>query len=373
MIDYIMLENFKCFRKVEIQPKRITAFVGANGTGKSSVLQAFGLLKQTFDANRNNLENDHPWELVTHGPLVNLANDADLTFGSKISLSSIVVWGSVREGPVSPTQNYPFVYTAELLLTNILSQSNSHPGVELFPSDLQAMGWVLNSLTMVPAIRGFTQPVYNLSDNIAVDVSMEAGLVQQEAQTATNLAHSPSDIEKTSPLLKRITGVGLRADTVPPQSVEVKSITTSGAVNLVSEGFGTNSLIMLLLQLTNADRGATVMIEEPEIHLHPKAQAELASVLAEVAMQEDKQVIMTTHSEHITGRLLTLVAEGTLTPDDMAIYSFEKDEEGVCTAKDLRITPDGTIEGGINDFFETNLEEMNRFVQAQFNRVQPTE
>ena len=176
MIDYIMLENFKCFRKVEIQPKRITAFVGANGTGKSSVLQAFGLLKQTFDANRNNLENDHPWELVTHGPLVNLANDADLTFGSKISLSSIVVWGSVREGPVSPTQNYPFMYTAELLLTNILSQSNSHPGVELFPSDLQAMGWVLNSLTMVPAIRGFTQPVYNLSDNIAVDVSMEDGL-----------------------------------------------------------------------------------------------------------------------------------------------------------------------------------------------------
>ena len=52
------------------------------------------------------------------------------------------------------------------------------------------------------------------------------------------------------------------------------------------------------------------MIEEPEIHLHPKAQAELAEVLTEVALEEDKQVIMTTHSEHITGRLLTLVAEG---------------------------------------------------------------
>ena len=46
MITDITLENFKGFRHLEIQPKRITAFVGPNGTGKSSVLQAFGLLKQ---------------------------------------------------------------------------------------------------------------------------------------------------------------------------------------------------------------------------------------------------------------------------------------------------------------------------------------
>ena len=49
MITGITLENFKCFRKVEIHPKRVTCFVGPNGTGKSSVLQAFGLLKQTVE------------------------------------------------------------------------------------------------------------------------------------------------------------------------------------------------------------------------------------------------------------------------------------------------------------------------------------
>ena len=65
----------------------------------------------------------------------------------------------------------------------------------------------------------------------------------------------------------------------------------------VSEGFGTNSLIMAPShELVSAERGATVMIEEPEIHLHPRAQAELAEVLTEVALEEDKQVIMTTHS-----------------------------------------------------------------------------
>ena len=48
------------------------------------------------------------------------------------------------------------------------------------------------------------------------------------------------------------------------------------------------------------------MIEEPEVHLHPKAQADLASVLVEEAKADNKQVIMTTHSEHVAGRLLTL-------------------------------------------------------------------
>ena len=202
---------------------------------------------------------------------------------------------------------------------------------------------------------------------------MESGLAKQEAQTATNLGYSTSPIDKISTLLKRVTGVGLRTHIVPPQSVEVRSLTLSGPVNIVSEGFGANSLIMLLLQLVSAEKGATVMIEEPEIHLHPKAQAELAEVLTEVALEEDKQVIMTTHSEHITGRLLTLVAEGKLAPDDVAIYAFDKDAKGVCTAKDLRINTDGTIEGGINDFFETNLAEMNRFAQAQFGRLKTSE
>ena len=79
---------------------------------------------------------------------------------------------------------------------------------------------------------------------------------------------------------------------------------------MVAEGFGSNSLILLLHQLLNAKKGATVLIEEPEIHLHPKAQADLAEVLADTAKAEEKQIIMTTHSEYVAGRLLTLVAEG---------------------------------------------------------------
>ena len=49
MITNITLENLKCFRKVEVNPKHVTLFIGPNSTGKSGVLQALLLLKQSRD------------------------------------------------------------------------------------------------------------------------------------------------------------------------------------------------------------------------------------------------------------------------------------------------------------------------------------
>ena len=52
MITNITLENFKCFRKVEVNPRLLTVFIGPNGTGKSSVLQALILMKQSIGQQR---------------------------------------------------------------------------------------------------------------------------------------------------------------------------------------------------------------------------------------------------------------------------------------------------------------------------------
>lgn len=366
MITGIVLENFKCFERVEIHPKRVTCFVGANGTGKSSVLQAFGLLKQMvesipFSERADALSSNK--SLLLQGPLVNVSNPLDLFSLGRAKIPQIELAGSILDGEEIKS----FCFGFQTLLSTFSPMPTSDP-----QQSTLALRTVMR-LRMVPALRGFTRPAYKLGNERVDDVSLEESFSQQEEQTATNLAYSRRDLHSISPLLERVTGVRLNADTVPPQSVEVSAFAPWGLFNIVLEGFGTNSLIMLLLQVVTASSGATVMIEEPEIHLHPKAQAELAEVLAEAALEEDKQVIMTTHSEHITGRLLTLVAEGKLTPDDVAIYAFEKDEKGVCTAKDLRVNSDGTIEGGINDFFETNLKEMNRFAQAQFDRLKPSE
>lgn len=358
MITYITLENFKGFARVSIQPKRITAFVGPNGTGKSSVLQAFGLLKQTVESSSR----VNPLGLVLQGPLVTLPGLEALqsNFGQG---APVFRFGSVTKAE----WGHGFPYEIEF-------PTEQSPTMRtLLASDPEAAKSVIRGLKLVPAIRGFSGPAHPLRDNPVKDVSLMNGSVEQEEQTATNLCYSREKVEQVSHLLKKVTGTGLRADIVPSKSVEVQSLAKAGPINIVAEGFGTNSLIMLLMQLVSAEPGATVMIEEPEIHLHPKAQADLAEVLAAEALAGDKQVIMTTHSEHILNRLLTLVVEGTLPLDDLAIYAFEKDDKGVCSAHPLKVFANGTVEGGIKDFFDTNLDELKRYSQAQFARMSVTE
>lgn len=228
----------------------------------------------------------------------------------------------------------------------------------------QATGAALANLKMVPAARGLTRDLYALGPAYSRDISGARGLGTREESTATTFAYSRSEVDRVSQLMKRITGVGFRVDTVPPQSARPVSETLAGEFGLVAEGFGTNALAHLLFELVRAVPGATVLIEEPEIHLHPRAQADLASVLVEMAKSDGKQIILTTHSEHVAGRLLTLVAEGKLSVDELAIYSFDKDETGACSASEIEVTDRGQVNGGLKSFFETDLDEMRRYVEA---------
>ena len=58
------------------------------------------------------------------------------------------------------------------------------------------------------------------------------------------------------------------------------------------------------------------------------------------------------------------MAENKLTTDDLAIYSFEKDEKGECSASEIEVTELGQTQGGLTGFFETDLAEMDRYVKA---------
>ena len=325
MITNITLENFKCFRHVSINPKLLTVLIGPNGTGKSSVLQGLLLHKQSWRNARPNYQ----------GEFINLRGRMDVTPNFIEDAPGFSIGCKVSES-----------------------------------EDLEvAYSFALQNLKFVPAVRGLLHPTYALGDQYVDYISLQQGFEAQEVQLATNLIYGSSSAEKLSKMLKRVTGTGLRANTVPPRAVEIKSLTSAGSVNISAEGFGTNSLVHLFHQIIIASEGATVLIEEPEIHLHPKAQADLAEVMAETAKAEDKQIIMTTHSEYVAGRLLTLVAEGKLTTDDLAIYSFEKDEKGECSATEIEVTERGQTKGGLYSFDEATRDEMRRYADGLRKRA----
>lgn len=98
-------------------------------------------------------------------------------------------------------------------------------------------------------------------------------------------------------------------------------------LNLASASYGSRQALTMITQLFWAPSGSLIMIEEPEISLHPEAQVKLGELFAE-AIKEDKQVIATTHSHFLLLALGRVVQKGLLKREDIAVYHVTKDAKG---------------------------------------------
>lgn len=131
--------------------------------------------------------------------------------------------------------------------------------------------------------------------------------------------------------------------------------TTKMNVNITDVGFGISQILPIVVQSFLEDN-STIMIEQPEIHIHPKLQAELGSLFAEAC--EQNNFIIETHSENLLLRLKKLVRTGKLDKDKLSIIYVDKTCEGsVCYP--IRINDDGDfIDKWPKGFFEESLEEL---------------
>jgi len=106
-----------------------------------------------------------------------------------------------------------------------------------------------------------------------------------------------------------------------------------------------------------------MFLEQPEIHLNPRLQTQLANLFAALA-RRGQTVLVETHSEHLVSRLRTLISERTLRPEQVALYYVEKDK-GRSTVRSIPISPDGHIEPEQwpKGFFEEALGEALRLAR----------
>ena len=137
----------------------------------------------------------------------------------------------------------------------------------------------------------------------------------------------------------------------------VKTTPSSVPVALTDVGFGVSQVLPALVLLYYVPEGSTVLMEQPEIHLHPSVQSGLADVMLNVAETRDVQIIVESHSEHLMRRFQRRVAEEKASSEDMKLY-FVSSDQGVAQASDLELNEWGEIENWPDKFFGDDVGEI---------------
>ncbi len=145
--------------------------------------------------------------------------------------------------------------------------------------------------------------------------------------------------------------------------VLAKVTQTSTEVSLTDVGFGVSQVLPVLVLCYYVPEGTTVILEQPEIHLHPSAQSELADVLINVVKNRKLQIIVESHSEHLLRRLQRRIAEGKFPATDAALYFCEM-QNGASRATELQVGDDGFIKNWPNDFFGDEMGEVAAIAEA---------
>ncbi|MBI5015413.1 MAG: AAA family ATPase [Deltaproteobacteria bacterium] len=138
-------------------------------------------------------------------------------------------------------------------------------------------------------------------------------------------------------------------------------------VNIADVGFGVSQTLPVIVALLAAEPGQLVYLEQPEIHLHPRAQVALAQVLADAA-RRGVRVVAETHSASLLLGVQTLVAEGGLDPALVKLHWFTRREDGVTQVSSADLDEAGAFGDWPEDFGQVVLQAEDRYLDAAESR-----
>ncbi len=268
-----------------------------------------------------------------------------------------------------PVQFYGFPQEAALYYQNTL-----------FLSDLEVtLENLIKNLSYLGPLRGRPERLYSWTGGEPEDVGYEGRNAVQALLAASERRVNERSKHKLMPFqhliaswLERLSLVD--SFTVAPigpdrDEYEVRVRTSGGVeVKLPDVGFGVSQVFPVVVQAFYAPANSTVLMEQPEIHLHPSVQSSLADLLIaatrarEGGEPRNVQLIVESHSEHLLRRLQRRIAEGELDPGDVALYFCYAGPNGSDIDR-LEVDDYGDILNWPPDFFGDELEDVS--IQAR--------
>ena len=147
----------------------------------------------------------------------------------------------------------------------------------------------------------------------------------------------------------------------------VKKSPNSSEVLITDVGFGVSQLLPVLVLCYYAPENSTIILEQPEIHLHPKVQSDLADVLIDVVKNRNVQIILESHSGLLLHRLQRRIAEEQIAAEDTALY-FCQINDGTSEIERLKVDEYGNISNWPQDFFGDDIGDLVEKTKVEMQR-----
>ncbi|MDR9865163.1 AAA family ATPase [Pseudomonas baetica] len=369
MITKIELSNFKCFNLLKLPLSELTLLAGSNASGKSSLLQALVILHQTIR------ENEWSTRLILNGSILNLGtvqdvvnkihgrNDFELSLTDEESRYS---WSFTGERPeMSMTVKYIAPSTNEAVLNKLIPFSAAET-----PKICKSLEY----LSYITAERIGPRDFYPLEDRSTIQTVGPKGehAVSCLSRLAEKAVHESICINDTPPTLMRQVEAWMQ-QFFPGCGIEVVPIARMNAVSLgirtspetdyhrpINVGFGLTQVLPILVAVLSAAPGDLILIENPEVHLHPAGQAMMGSFLA-TAASTGAQIVIESHSDHVLNGIRRIVRKKILQPNQVALHFFRPAKPEQDQVISPQIDQSGNIDSWPEGFFDQFDKDMNHF------------
>ena len=422
-ITAISVQGFKSLAnesRIEIRP--LTILSGANSSGKSSIIQPLLLMKQTLEASYD------PGPLLLNGPNVSFTSFDQLIsrmqknsdcqeFSVEINHATypmLKIMFSLSENQTLEIREM-IIKKGKHSLHLTPAQRVDDLENPILTSRLEEIGWSQEIKPSISIVRNrcFLEVNFKIKNVVAIyyEISSTGGFSVPYSKNLLSMIHVPGlrdnpqrdyprtatgpdfpgtfenyvatiiadwqkkEDDRVKRLENMLTDLGLTwkifAKVVNDTQIELQVGRLPEArrggddlVSIADVGLGVSQVLPVLVALLVAEPGQLVYIEQPELHLHPRAQHALAKILAETAKRGVKLVVET-HSALLLRMVQTLVAQRDLDPDLVKLHWFSRsDEDGTTSIQSADLSKKGAFGDWPVDFGDVELKAEGTYLDA---------
>ena len=367
-MDELRLKGFKCFVDSTLNLNQVTILTGNNGSGKSSVIQALLLLREAVERCVRRVDVRNTWEWSEN--VLQLNNYRKLQLGGYDDICHVAA-DDISIG----INGVDFQVEEDEEHAGCICMRVDAKALDTLPAYLtQKEFYYLNAERIGPRVQSeMLHTDYpqsgdcgELAGNVLLDASKafpkvekerlfeEEGSLNFNIQVDKWMSYIFSEVSvKSEPITAQVCRIRLRGSRV---------ITTTP-----NTGFGYTYALPIVIDGLIAKRGSLLIVENPEAHLHPRAQSNIGYFLGKMGAAGLK-IVIETHSEHVVnGIRRASLSNWGLNPEDVSIYFFQNVQEGCCYLP-ITIDTNGNLSDFPVDFFDQVRQDMLAIIRLATKR-----